>query len=1459
MGIPKFFRWISERYPLTSQLITPNSIPTFDNLYLDMNGIIHNCSHPPSSENDPHFRITEEQMILAIFAYIDHLFTKIKPQKVFFMAIDGVAPRAKMNQQRSRRFRAGKDARDQREKAEKNGEKLPDEKAFDSNAITPGTPFMARLSQHLKYYVRKRISEDADWRNIRVILSGHDVPGEGEHKIQEFIRLNKAQPDYNPNTRHCLYGLDADLIMLGLLSHDPHFCLLREEVTFGRKSRQNTELANTNFFLLHLSLMREYLDLEFSSLQSQISFEYDLERIIDDFILMAIFVGNDFLPHLPDLHINEGALERIWGMYKDILPTIDGYINEHGTISLPRLQLLLDKLAEFEVKRFEDDLLDQVHFSGNHTRDTMMIEKARKKGRKVITKYQQKVLNQLRSFIEKQQNQPNPTHRLELINTQDKRDNAFVQELADELHLHTTWDEVDDYGQSLIVCTFNMEGVSQDGSADGNEEDGDWESDEMEDEGKLAVQRVFRNWSKAAVVDTYPEDVEKSMDEKLKEAMDDIKRQYYHDKLEINYNDPAQMQDLVHHYIEGLQWILNYYYKGVSSWGWFYKYHYSPRITDLKGVSHMKFEFDYGKPFTPFQQLMGVLPVDSMDHVPLAYRDLMYEETSPIIDFYPRNFELDMNGKKQDWEAVVKIPFIDQNRLLKAMAARDIRLTPEERERNKSGVLSTQFVYDPEIDENYPSSFPGVFPELTRSHCRASPFNLPVLGDDVQLIFGLVEGVQLGVSALAGFPSLDTLPHNGTLDYHGVNVFQSDSKNPSMVITIIGKDELPKTSEVARNVLGQRTFHSWPYLQEGIVAAVSDDMFKYTLQQVGKSLRVVHMPHHDAVKWRRQADHVERHYSRRYGVIIGGVEVLLHIRPLKGLKHLDNGALVKDYEAPEKEIVQAYQMAVSQVTFEDERFLERAPPDLKVDFPVGERVLFLGDMHYGLAAQVSAINEEAQTLSVILAYFGEETEETLRFMKAVAHRPTGKWWPSPILCRRLGISALALSRITSTLLVQLGDGSKTNIGLSLKFESRGLKVLGYSKRNDRGWEFSEKTAQVLEAYKKAFPEVFKHLENRGGDLVKSKELCPIAEDPDAVIKSMKKWLKDEGLNDLESVSLFADQLEAETCQIIEKLADEILSKKTFQSIKKKRLDNVPRQTLLKPSQAIYRLQGQVFEPGHRVVMVRDPAAGGVPTGMRGVVVGLGMKTVDIIWDNGFMGGSTLQGKCSPYRGSTVPFSSCLNLTRPQFTVSERAGPKPVPQNVFRPQLGPRPAVPMQHYQPSVPGRQQTATTTHHVLQKPKSVHSAQSTTTALRGMEVLAESARRIASKPNKHPSPHPPPPHRHQSHHRMAQPLPPPMTSGPMPPPGGYSFFPPTYAPVSMNVRPGPPPHGSTRGMAPPPGYYMDGRYAVAPPPPTNEIPHGGYAQYEKPAPTHDGEDKSGRDSGKGKGKSRKSNAKEE
>ncbi len=77
-------------------------------------------------------------MFIAIFNYVEHLFGKIKPKQLFFMAIDGVAPRAKMNQQRARRFRTALDVEVAREKAIREGKEMPKEEAFDSNAITPG-------------------------------------------------------------------------------------------------------------------------------------------------------------------------------------------------------------------------------------------------------------------------------------------------------------------------------------------------------------------------------------------------------------------------------------------------------------------------------------------------------------------------------------------------------------------------------------------------------------------------------------------------------------------------------------------------------------------------------------------------------------------------------------------------------------------------------------------------------------------------------------------------------------------------------------------------------------------------------------------------------------------------------------------------------------------------------------------------------------------------------------------------------------------------------------------------------------------------------------------------------------------------------------------------------------------------------------------------------------------------
>jgi 5'-3' exoribonuclease 2 len=136
-----------------------------------------------------------------IFDYTDKLIKILKPKKLIYLAVDGVAPRAKMNQQRSRRFRAAQEAREKSEKESElikewkdKGLDLPENnthRGFDSNTITPGTDFMHRLAQALKIYIAHRLQHDSLWQGLTVIFSDSNVPGEGEHKILEFIRLQR--------------------------------------------------------------------------------------------------------------------------------------------------------------------------------------------------------------------------------------------------------------------------------------------------------------------------------------------------------------------------------------------------------------------------------------------------------------------------------------------------------------------------------------------------------------------------------------------------------------------------------------------------------------------------------------------------------------------------------------------------------------------------------------------------------------------------------------------------------------------------------------------------------------------------------------------------------------------------------------------------------------------------------------------------------------------------------------------------------------------------------------------------------------------------------------------------------------------------------------------------------------------------------------------------------------------
>ena len=1235
MGVPKFFRWMSERYPAISQLIAENLIPEFDCLYLDMNGIIHNCTH--SDSDSPSFRMTEDKMFIAIFNYIEHLFGKIKPKKLFFMAIDGVAPRAKMNQQRARRFRTALDAENAREKAIKQGLDLPKEDAFDSNCITPGTEFMAKLTQQLKYFISKKVSEDVEWQGVEVVLSGHEVPGEGEHKIMEYIRQAKAQPGYDPNVRHCLYGLDADLIMLGLLSHDPHFCLLREEVTFGRQaSKKSKELEHQNFFLMHLCMVREYLELEFQELSQDgvLGFPYDMERIIDDFILMAFFVGNDFLPNLPNLHINEGALALMFQKYKEVLPRLGGYINEQGEINLGRLETLLNELSDVEHRFFEAEYADTKWIQAKRVQEGQ--EEIHKAGKAVV----QITLDQMRLFKDVKKYFIAPANHdqhlpYDLPSTLPARDRKFVQQLATDLHLEWSTKEDAD-GNRFIRLAFPRT----------------IDDDEVQDEeADAATMRVLKRYENAKVEEASSEQVQDDMRRKYDQKFVEWKNKYYKEKFDWGLSNETELRQLTENYIQGLQWVLYYYYRGVASWPWFYQYHYSPMISDVRHGLKASMKFDLGQPFRPFQQLMGVLPDRSKKIVPTSYHDLMTAKDSPIIDFYPRDFELDMNGKKMEWEAVVKIPFIDEKRLLSAMSTKDAYLTEDEKRRNSFGV-TLKYTYSADLDYTYPTPLVDVFPDLVHCHCVENIFDLPTM-EGLEPYVGLVEGASVGAAALAGFPSLKTLPFTGSLGFHGVNVFQQDSRNESMVVTLSDTERRTRV-EHAKLLLNRRVHVGYPFLQEAKVVKVSDELFDYVMPELGsRQVQVVEHNSYEIEQFHKKANLVEKYYSKRLGMLAGEVESLVQVELLKGLKKLDDGSTVKDFaDVPGVETIHASQLIVEKVLSQDARFIERTALPVEEEFADGTNAFFLGEMAYG--RPVSVTGHQHGKVKCLIATTGAKQTE---FGHEIARKAEklSPYTPSYAVAKSLGLHPLTLAKITSSFQVRVDD-SRVDIGLNLKFDSKKLKVLGYSRKSESGWEFSGAAIALLQQYMIRFPQLIGAInQNPRGDMLEIAEYyAGNKAEAKTKIGEVRAWLKEISSKSFEKVPLEAEQLDSEVVKEIEEAADIALRNEPPSETRP--MGGIPRNALLKPSDAQWRLGDQKFALGDRVIYAAD--SGKVPIASQGTVVGL-TKTpretwLDIVFDVSFMSGTSLGDRCSPFRGSTVPTWSVLNLSNRQVLASSKA-------------------------------------------------------------------------------------------------------------------------------------------------------------------------------------------------------------
>ena len=194
MGIPSYFNYVLKNH---TKIIKRLNQHKCHELFIDANSIIYDVVK--ESETDINQRVYDS--IIALINKLNPTFT--------FVAFDGVAPLAKMKQQKQRRYKSWVT------------KQIIPSNHWNTNAITPGTTFMNDLDTFLEGKFKKSVPN--------VLFSGTNVQGEGEHKIMEYIRNHKN------NSNQMIYGLDADLIMLGLLhlKYNEHLFLYRETKHFS--------------------------------------------------------------------------------------------------------------------------------------------------------------------------------------------------------------------------------------------------------------------------------------------------------------------------------------------------------------------------------------------------------------------------------------------------------------------------------------------------------------------------------------------------------------------------------------------------------------------------------------------------------------------------------------------------------------------------------------------------------------------------------------------------------------------------------------------------------------------------------------------------------------------------------------------------------------------------------------------------------------------------------------------------------------------------------------------------------------------------------------------------------------------------------------------------------------------------------------------------------------------------
>jgi 5'-3' exoribonuclease 2 len=374
MGVPGFFAWLLKKYKNNNSIISSNLNTPINILYLDANCLIHpQCFKVLDLYPDWKDRQNlENKMMTRAINYIDYILNIIKPTDELYIAVDGVAPMAKMNQQRKRRYRSSDDKRIRDEIKQKYNKKICND--WSNTVITPGTEFMETLNKKLLKYINSK-------KDIKITYSSYHTPGEGEHKILQDIKTRKDLKD-----KTCIiYGLDADLIFLAMASDKPNLFLLREEQQFGSKSKNKDDLGgilnipatpdeqlnsfDEEFNYVSIDNMKACINDQIVKLiykfldktRKSVRMNIEQEDFTKDFIFVCYLLGNDFLPHLPSVHIKTGGLDFLLSCYTEIYVTQNGkhivnIVNNKASINISCLKSMINKLSNCEDYYFQKHL-----------------------------------------------------------------------------------------------------------------------------------------------------------------------------------------------------------------------------------------------------------------------------------------------------------------------------------------------------------------------------------------------------------------------------------------------------------------------------------------------------------------------------------------------------------------------------------------------------------------------------------------------------------------------------------------------------------------------------------------------------------------------------------------------------------------------------------------------------------------------------------------------------------------------------------------------------------------------------------------------------------------------------------------------------------------------------------------------------------------------------------------------